>query len=148
MKLPEDLREFIGLLTSHEVEFLVMGGHAVAFHGYPRFTGDIDFFVNPKPENARRVAACLRAFGFHDAAAIEVELAQPGKLVQLGVPPFRIDLLTSVSGLSFEEAARESIPGQIDGLPARFPSKQALLANKRASGRSKDLLDVEELEKR
>lgn len=148
MKLPTDLREFIGLLSSHGVEYLVVGGHAVAFHGYPRFTGDIDFFINPTPENGRRMVECLKAFGFPNAGKIEAELSQPGKLVQLGVPPHRIDLLTSISGLSFEEAWQGSIPAQIDGLPVRFPSKQALLTNKRASGRGKDLVDAEELEKR
>lgn len=92
MKIQKDLREFIELLNSHGVEYLVVGGHAVAFHGYPRYTGDIDFLVRPTEENASRIVAVLESFGFSDAHEIKVSLTQPEKIVQLGRPPNRIDI--------------------------------------------------------
>ena len=147
MKLPKDLREFIELLNSHGVEYLVVGGHAVAFHGYPRYTGDIDFLVRPTEENASRIVAVLESFGFSDAHEIKASLTQPEKIVQLGRPPNRIDMLTSASGVDFEEVWKQAIVAEIEGLTVRFPDLSSLLKNKRASGRAKDLADVEELEK-
>ncbi len=147
MKLQKDLREFVELLNSHEVEFLVVGGHAVAFHGYPRFTGDIDFFVRPSQQNASKIGDALEAFGFPEARRFQEALMTEGKIVQLGYPPSRIDLLTSATGLEFEDASKQAIPGELDGLPVRFLDRSSLLRNKRASGRAKDLADVEELEK-
>ena len=97
MKLHKDLREFIELLNSHDVDYVVVGGHAVAFHGYPRYTGDIDFLVRPTEENASRIVAVLEAFGFAGAHELKASLTQPEKIVQLGRPPNRIDILTSAS---------------------------------------------------
>lgn len=147
MKLQKDLREFIELLNSHGVEYLVVGGHAVAFHGYVRYTGDIDFLVRPTVENAARVVGVLESFGFTDVDQLAASLAEPEKVVQLGRPPNRIDLLTSVSGVDFDLAWQRAVPGELDGIPVRFPDLQVLLDNKRAAGRAKDLADVEELEK-
>ena len=147
MKLHKDLREFIELLNSHGVEYVVVGGHAVAFHGYPRYTGDIDFLVRPTEENAARIVAVLDAFGFSDAHELKASLTQPEKIVQLGRPPNRIDILTSASGVDFEEVWNQAISAELDGLPVRFPDLPSLLRNKRASGRAKDLADVDELEK-
>ena len=147
MKLHKDLREFIELLNSHGVEYVVVGGHAVAFHGYPRYTGDIDFLVRPTEENAARIVAVLDAFGFSDAHELKASLTQPEKIVQLGRPPNRIDILTSASGVDFEEVWNLAISTELDGLPVRFPDFRSLLKNKRASGRPKDLADVDELEK-
>jgi hypothetical protein len=146
VKLQKDLREFIELLNSHKVEYLVVGGHAVAYHGHPRYTGDIDFFVRPSAENAARVAAVIRAFGFPDAALDASTFTELDKVVQLGRPPYRIDILTSISGLSFEEAWADCVESELDRIPVRFIGKKALVANKRASGRAKDLADVDELE--
>ena len=147
MKLPKDWREFIELLNSHGVEFLVVGGHAVGYHGYPRFTGDIDFFVRPSPANATRVLQVLSEFGFDGADELQADLAHPGKMIQLGRPPNRIDLLTDLSGIDFEEAWRGSVQTSMDGAPVRIIGREALLKNKRESGRAKDLADVEEIEK-
>ena len=146
MKLQKDLREFIELLNFRGVEYLVMGGHAVAFHGYPPFTGDIDFFIRADAQNAARVITVLQEFGFSDADKLANALTEPEKIFQLGRPPHRIDILTSVSGLSFDEAWAAAVPGELDGLSVRFPSLSSLLCNKRASGRTKDLADVEQLE--
>jgi hypothetical protein len=98
------LREFIELLTSHGCEFLVVGGHAVAFHGHPRFTGDIDFLIRSTSENESRVLAALRDFGFGQLELRVEDLTKPESVVQLGRPPNRIDLLTSISGVEFERA--------------------------------------------
>jgi hypothetical protein len=141
------LREFIELLNSHAVEYVVVGGHAVAFHGHPRYTGDIDFFIQATEDNAARVLAVLTAFGFADLQLDVASLTVPQRVIQLGRPPNRIDLLTSISGVSFDEAWSTSVPGELDGLPVRVLSRAALLTNKRASGRPKDLADVAELER-
>ncbi|HSR66707.1 MAG TPA: hypothetical protein VLU25_02105 [Acidobacteriota bacterium] len=147
MKLNSDLREFIKLLNSRKIRYLVVGGHAVAFHGYPRFTADIDFLIKPSPENAGLVAEAIKDFGFGDQPSLRDQLTQSGKILQLGRQPNRIDLITSISGLDFDEAWEDSVAGELDGLPVRFPSRDSLLRNKRASGRAKDLADVEELER-
>jgi len=104
VKLQSDLREFIVLLNSFTVDYVVVGGHAVAFHGHPRFTGDIDFLIRPTRDNAQRLLQALREFGFTDIALSIEDLVTPGNVVQLGHPPNRIDLLTSISGIDFEEA--------------------------------------------
>ena len=147
MKLQDDLREFIELLNLEKVDYVVMGGHAVGFHGYPRFTGDIDLWIRPAPANALRVVEVLKQFGFPDADTILGVLSEPGRMLQLGAPPNRIDLLTSVSGIDFDTTWGDTVPGEIDDLPVRFPSLEVLLQNKRASGRPKDLADVDQLEK-
>lgn len=148
MKLQTDLREFIALLSSHAVDYVIVGGHAVAFHGHPRFTGDIDIFVRPTSENATKLLAALDAFGFGDVGLDLAALTTPDRIVQLGVPPNRIDLLTSISGVTFDDAWRTRVLARLDGLPVAFLGREALLANKRASGRPKDLADIAELERR
>jgi hypothetical protein len=145
--LPNDLKEFIGLFNSAKVDYLIVGGHAVAFHGYPRLTGDFDFWIRPTFENAERVARVLSTFGFPDLESEASVFTQPEQIIQLGRPPNRIDILTSASGLDFEQAWRNRVAGHLDSLPVFFLDKEALLKNKRASGRLKDLADVDELTK-
>ena len=142
MTLQRDLREFIGLLNSLGVEYLIVGGHAVAYHGHPRFTGDIDFLVRPSTENARRVVAVLDAFGFAGLGLTEGDFVRRGSVVQLGRPPNRIDLLTLISGVDFDAAWIGSVAGELDGLPVRFIGFDNLLKNKQAAGRDQDLADV------
>ncbi len=110
MKLQQDLREFVALLNSHRVDFLVVGGHAVAFHGHPRFTGDIDFLIRPSLQNATQV---LNAF---DLSLSVEDFVKPGNVVQLGRPPNRIDLLTSFSGVEFEDAWSSRASGKTQAL--------------------------------
>ena len=145
MKLQKDLREFVELLISHGSEFLVVGGHAVAFHGHPRFTGDIDFLIRPSVENATRVLGALRAFGFGDLPLTVDDFVKPGNVVQLGRPPNRIDLLTSISGVDVQDAWSSRVKSELDGLPVCFLGWQSLIDNKQASGRPKDLADVAKL---
>ena len=146
MKLQKDLREFIELLISSGVDFIIIGGHAVAFHGHPRFTGDIDFLVRSTPDNAERIIAALKAFGFGEVGLSSQDFTRPGSVVQLGRPPNRIDLLTSISGVDFEEAWEGKIAGELDGLTVFFLGLDALLKNKQASGRDKDLADLKKLQ--
>jgi len=147
MKLDKNLREFIALLNSTKVNYLVVGGHAVAFHGRPRFTGDVDFFVERSAENAARLVDVVKAFGFGSVGAKAEDFLQPGMVVQLGRPPNRIDLLTSIDGVEFADAWRRKVAGDLDGIPVSFIGKQDLLANKRATGRPQDIADASELEK-
>ena len=143
--LQSDLREFIGLLNSLKVEYLVVGGHAVAFHGHPRFTGDIDFFIRATSENAERVLRALGAFGFGSLGITASDLTAPGQVVQLGRPPNRIDILTSISGVDFDSAWKSRAPADLDGHAVNFIGVNELLKNKQASGRPKDLADAAKL---
>jgi nucleotidyltransferase DUF2204 len=145
VKLGKDLREFIELLNSRRVDYIVVGGHAVAFHGHPRFTGDIDFLVRPTNENAEVLIGAVREFGFSEMGLSAGDFTRPNTVVQLGHPPNRVDLLTSISGIDFEEAWGGRSGGELDGLPVYFLGWDALLKNKRASGRDKDLADVNKL---
>lgn len=144
-KLPKDFREFIELLNSHEVRYLIVGGYAVAYHGYPRMTGDIDFFLAVSEENAAKLEAVLNDFGFGGLGLTAQDFLEPGKIIQLGYPPNRIDLLTSISGISFAEAWEDRVTDELDGLPVNFVGRKTLLVNKAASGRPKDQADLDAL---
>jgi len=146
MAVPKDLREFIESLNSHGVECLIVGAHALAFHGFPRYTGDVDILLRPTPENAARVEQVLVAFSFASLGLSAADFLQPGCVVQLGIAPSRIDLLTSLTGVTFEEAWDRRVPGDLDGVPVAFLSKETLIKNKRATGRTQDAADVEKLE--
>src|SRR5262249_44781895 len=133
----------IALLNSHSVEYVVVGAWARALHGVPRSTGDIDFLVRPSLENGERLIRALNAFGFSSVGLKAEDFLEPGQIVQLGVAPFRIDLVTGISGVSFEEAWTERVRGELDGLPVTFLSLRLFRQNKRASGRAKDLADLD-----
>jgi hypothetical protein len=143
--LQKDLREFIESFVSRNVEFLVVGAHAVAFHGHPRFTGDIDLLVRPTKENAERVMAALDAFGFSSPGLSAADFVDPDAVVQIGRPPNRIDLLTAISGVGFDEAWAGRCAGSLSGVPVSFLGYESLLKNKQATGRSKDAEDVARL---
>lgn len=144
-KLQADLKEFIELLNSQNVEYLVVGGHAVAFHGHPRFTGDIDFLIRTTPENTQRVLRVLDEFGFGELGISEADLLDAGHIVQLGHPPNRIELLTSISGVDFESAWESRVETTMGDQPVTMIGWDDLVRNKRAAGRQKDLADVEKL---
>ena len=147
MKPTKDLSEFIGLLNYHRVEYVLVGGHAVAYHGYPRYTGDIDFLVRPSDANARLILLVLQRFGFTDAGIEINDLTEAGKVIQLGLPPNRIDIVTGISGVSFDEVAQGCIEISIDCLSVPMIGRAELIKNKRATGRMKDMVDVEMLTK-
>ncbi len=146
MKLHPDLSAFIELLNSERVDYVIVGGHAVAYHGYPRYTGDIDFLVRPTPENAERVRSVLVAFGFPSTMVENEDFTAPRKVFQIGKPPNRIDVLTSISGVEYDEVHATRISSTLGELPVHFIGRSELLRNKKAAGRTKDMLDVAELE--
>jgi len=145
MKLQKDLREFIELLNAREARYLVVGAFAVAYHGHPRYTGDIDLFVDASVENGQRLLSAIKDFGFSDTGLTLSDLTQPDQVIQLGVSPNRIDLMTFLSGVSFENAWASRDQGEIDGVPVSFISREMLKLNKAASGRLQDLADLEHL---
>lgn len=144
----DDFVDLIRAMTRSGVEFMIVGAHALAAHGVVRGTGDLDIFVRPDDDNAARVYAALREFGAPvDAHGVRpADFASPGTVYQLGLPPRRIDVLTLISGVTFEEAQIDSKLVSVGGVQFRVPGRAALLANKRASGRPKDLEDVLRLE--
>jgi hypothetical protein len=145
MPLTKDSREFIECLRSNKVEFLIVGALAVSWHGFPRYSGDIDFFVRPGRENALRLMAALEQFGFGSLGITLDDFSGENRVIQLGVEPNRIDLMTSISGVTFEEAWQSRVPAALDGIEVALIGREALIRNKRASGRSKDLIDISEL---
>jgi hypothetical protein len=145
MTLLPDWREFIELLNSLGVEYVIVGAWARSFYGVPRATGDIDFFVRSSPENAARLVNALRQFGFGSLEIREEDFCQPNRIVQLGIDPYRIDIVTGISGVDFSEAWEERVPAEIDGLPVSFLSLRLYRRNKKAAARPKDLADLEAL---
>lgn len=146
MKISPDFREFIACANARDVRFLIVGGYAVAYHGHPRYTKDLEVWVDPTAENACRLLEALEDFGF-GALELQVEdFVEPDQVIQLGYPPLRIDLLTSVSGLSFDECYPDRQIVEIAEVDVPFIGLEDLKANKRASGRHQDLADLENLE--
>ena len=148
MQLNKDLREFAELLNSNRVEFVVVGAFAVGWHGFPRFTGDLDVLVRPTIENGAAVVEAIRQFGFASLGITREDFADPGQVVQLGFQPSRIDVITSITGVEFEDAWAGKIAGDIDGLPVFFIGFDDLIRNKESTGRPKDLLDADQLRQR
>ncbi len=146
MKLDRDLREFIELLNSERVKYLVIGGHAVGYHAKPRFTGDIDFFIAVDGTNAEAAMRVLDRFGFGDVGVTARDFLKPDFVVQFGYAPNRIDIVTGISGVSFEEAWAGRVEGDLDGVAVHYIGKEMLMQNKRASGRPKDVEDLRVLE--
>lgn len=144
--LNQGFREFIESFNANQVRYLVVGGYAVAFHGYPRYTKDIDLWIDMEPENATRVVEALGQFGFASLGLKDADFLVPDQIVQLGHPPNRIDLLTTLPGADFQAcyAAREQ--AEIDGVFVNFIDLENLRKNKLASGRHQDLADLENLE--
>lgn len=147
MRIEKDFKEFIALLNKHEVRYLVVGGYAFSFHAEPRFTKDLDFFIDTSEENASRLMHALTEFGFGGTGLEAGDFRKPGIVVQLGNAPVRIDIVTSMSGVTFEPAWSNRVVVDFGGVPACFISKEDLLKNKLAAGRKQDLADAEKLEK-
>jgi hypothetical protein len=143
--LNKDFKEFIELLRSNAVEFLVVGAHALAVHGRPRYTGDIDIWVRPEPNNFARLIKALDAFGFAALGVSAEDFMAPQAMVQLGYPPARIDLLTSIDGVTFDDCFAHRLDVTIGGTLLPVISIDDLIRNKLATGRAKDLVDVQSL---
>jgi hypothetical protein len=144
----EDFRELLAALIESETRFLVVGAFALAAHGAPRATGDLDVWVEPTPENARRVLRALQAFGapLQALGITPADFEAEGQVVQLGLPPRRIDLLTAITGVGFEEAWEHAVVVRVDALDLPVIGREQLIRNKRALGRARDLADIEALE--
>ena len=143
--LPPDFKEFLKLLNAHQVEYLLIGGYAVGYHGYPRATADMDIWIALHPANAERIVAVLKEFGF-DLPELSPELfLKEWQIIRLGVPPVRIELATTVSGVNFNECYAERIADILDGVKVNLISLKHLKINKKASGRHQDLADLENL---
>jgi hypothetical protein len=146
MRLSSDLREFLELLNSRGVEYVIVGAHSLAFHGRPRYTGDLDILVRATLGNAGKLVDLLNQFGFADSGFKESDFIESEQMIQLGRAPNRIDLLTSLTGVSTDEAFASRVATDLDGVPVFILSKDALIRNKRAVGRAQDLVDLESLE--
>ena len=147
MRLPPDFLDLLTALNAADARYLLVGGHAVGFYGLPRATKDIDLWVEPSPQNAARVIASLRAFGAPLGGLSEHDLAGPGQGFRMGTPPFRIEILTEISGVAFADAWPRREQTHVDGILLPVIGRADLVDNKRAAGRKQDLADVEALER-
>ena len=142
MLIPPDFKEFLRLLNLRRVEYLIIGGYAVGYHGYPRPTGDLDLWISNTPDNAERTRDALEEFGFNCPVTV---LLQDNQVIRMGVSPFRIEVLTTIDGVGFSECYEERVQGVLDGVEVSLISLPRLIQNKKASGRSKDITDLENL---
>jgi predicted nucleotidyltransferase len=147
-RLDRNFADFLRLLNSHGVEYLVIGGYAVGYHGFVRATGDLDLFVRMSPTNAASLVKVFGDFGLTTPELKEGLFLEEGKIVRIGLPPIRIEVLNSISGIRFEDAYPKRIEEVIDGVRMPFIDLESLLKNKAASGRLKDLADIEGLKKK
>jgi hypothetical protein len=145
IQLPPDFKEFLSLLNKKKVEYLLIGGYAVGYHGYVRATGDIDVWIAPNAENAGRTISALRELGFELPDDSQNLLLMPDNVLRMGVPPVRIEVLTSISGIGFDEAYPERVTASIDDVEVPVIGLHHLKINTRAAGRRKDIIDVEHL---
>ncbi len=146
MRLTNDSREFLELLNSRGVDYIIVGAHSLAFHGRPRYTGDLDILVRATSENAGKLVQILNQFGFERSGFKESDFTEPEQMIQLGRVPSRIDLLTTISGVTNDEAFATRISADIDGISVFVLSKDLLIRNKRAVARPQDLADLDALE--
>jgi len=143
--LSPDFKEFLKLLKEHDVRYLLIGGYAVGYHGYARATGDMDVWIAIHPDNAQKIVAVLKAFGF-DHPDLNAELfLREKKIVRMGMPPVRLEITTSISGVEFDECYQARVVDELDGVEVNLIDLENLKKNKKASGRSKDIADLEKL---
>jgi hypothetical protein len=147
MDVQKDFADLCSLLNAKAVEFLVVGGYAVAFHGAPRFTGDLDLLVRPTPDHVQSMLDALQEFGFPTSGITPDYLVQYQKILQMGLVPVQIHVMTNISGVTWDEAWASRERGDYGQVPVFFIGRESLLTNKRAAARSKDLADVEALER-
>jgi predicted nucleotidyltransferase len=145
IQLPPDFKDFLKLLNEEQVEYLLVGGYAVGFHGYPRATKDMDIWVAISPENAERLVRVFCRFGFSPKTVSPTPFLNESKVIEIGIEPFRIDVIMSISGVQFAECYAKKIDFLYEGIKIKLISLEDLKTNKRATGRSRDLADVEDL---
>jgi hypothetical protein len=145
IRLPQDFRDFLRLLNSHKTEYLLIGGFAVGYHGYPRATGDMDIWIANSPDNSEKMLNVLKEFGFDIPELTAALFLKKRQVIRMGMPPIRIEVLTNISGVSFEECYDNRVTDFIDDIRVNIISSKHLKINKKASGRLKDLNDLEYL---
>jgi len=145
MEVQKDFKELLEFFNARKVDYLIIGAYALAFHGAPRYTGDLDILVKPESDNAGRILNALDDFGFGDLELSSDDLTLPGRVIQLGVAPVRIDIVTSITGLTWEQVAANRVSGVYGDVPVYFIGKEDFIANKKALGRHRDLADIEAL---
>jgi predicted nucleotidyltransferase len=146
MALNQDFKEFIQSLNDNGVHYLVVGGYAVAQHGHPRYTKDIDIWIEMTRQNAARMIKALEQFGFASLGLKDADFLETDQIIQLGYPPSRVDILTTLSGVEFAECYPSRVIVEMDSIPVNFIGLEHLIRNKKAVGRHQDLADVENLE--
>lgn len=146
MILAKDFEEFIGLLNSHQVNYLVVGGYALAFHGRPRHTGDLDIWIEVSDDNAQRMLQVLKDFGLASLGLEKDDFLKEGYVTQIGYPPLRIDILNTIDGVSFREAYENRQLTNLQGLQVTYIGLEEFIKNKLAAGRARDLSDVKEIQ--
>jgi hypothetical protein len=147
MIIQDDLKEFFRLLNENSVEYVIVGGYAVAFHGFVRATKDIDVLFHNTPSNIKRLMAALTGFGIQESAMAMNTFSEQGRIIRMGSPPMMIELINAVGGVTFEEIWQNKIPGHYGDAPVFLLSKSDLLKSKKAAGRPQDIRDLEELDK-
>lgn len=145
IELPPDLNEFLKLLNAHGVEYLLIGGYAVNYYGYARATQDMDIWIAVNPENAERVVATLKEFGFDSPQLTPGLFLDQDRIIRMGTPPMRLEITTRISGVNFQDCFPNRVVEEFDGVPVNLISLKDLKKNKKASGRHKDLNDLENL---
>jgi len=145
LDLAPDFDEFCASLSAREVEFVIVGAHALAFHGAPRFTGDLDIFVRPTEDNGRRLLAAIADFGFPTAPVAPVDIVTGKKVIEMGVPPVQIHVMSAIDGVTWDEVWASRETGALGGRTVAFIGRECFITNKRAAGRSKDLADIDAL---
>ncbi len=148
MIFEKDFVDFIELLNAHQVEYMIVGAHALAFHGRPRHTGDLDIWIKPSSANADKMVMVLKDFGFGSLGLTKEDFIKENNVTQLGYPPLRIDILNAISGVDFEDAYKGKIDAEVDDLQISYINIKDFIANKQASGRAKDLGDIEALKRK
>ena len=148
MEVAPDFDEFIACLTAHGVEFVIVGAYALAYHGAPRFTGDLDVLVRPTIDNASRLLKALEVFGFPTVELTPEGIADRRRMLEMGVPPVQIHVMSAISGIEWEEVWADHVEGPFGERTVPYIGRDSLIRNKRAAGRPKDLSDVDALEQR
>ncbi len=143
MEVQQDFKDLLALFNAHKVDYIIVGAHALAYHGAPRYTGDMDILVRPDSENAQRILRALDEFGFGSLGLKDEDFTTPDRVVQLGVAPVRVDIVTSITGVSWKDAAGGRRQGTYGDLQVYYIGKRQLILNKHALGRKKDLADLE-----
>lgn len=146
INFPPDFREFVQLLEKNEVAYIIVGGYAVGYHGYPRFTGDLDIWLKVSADNAAKIVAAINQFGMGSLGLTEADFLIHDNIIQIGFPPLRIDLLSDIDGVSFDECYINKVRANHDGFVYNIISYDDLIKNKKASNRGKDIGDIENLE--